>query len=130
MKVKVTFVRMYKKAGTGKTVFVYEVTGSKAGVEKYSEAKGDNLVIGDNGNPLWFTTNSVGKTGELVITDDGKTYVDQSELEMVASQVAQLGGNLGTAMAEAYAAKMVNSGNSSTAVSNSVKTGEGADLNK
>lgn len=116
-KVQIKFVRMYKKQGTGKTVFVYAVSGNKDAVERYAEAKGDNLVIDDDTQkPLWFTTNSVGKSAELTITAEGKMYVDQSEQEMLASQISQLGGNLGKALATEYAKKLVSGAQPSAVV--------------
>lgn len=94
-----------------KLVYRYAVKGTDAALERYREAQGEYLREDDTtGELLWFTTNFVGKRGKLIVTADDKIYADTSELEQQASLVAQLGGNLGAAVAAEIARQMVSGG--------------------
>lgn len=94
-----------------KLVYRYAVKGTDAALERYREAQGEYLREDDTtGELLWFTTSFVGKRGKLVVTADDKIYADTSELEQQASLVAQLGGNLGAAVAAEIARQMVSGG--------------------
>lgn len=94
-----------------KLVYRYAVKGTEAAMARYREAQGEYLREDDTtGELLWFTTNFVGKRGKLVVTADDKIYADTSELEQQASLVAQLGGNLGAAVAAEIARQMVSGG--------------------
>lgn len=93
-----------------KIVFRYAVSGSPDAIKAYEEAQGEYYREDDaTGEPLWFSLSFIGKTGTLVVTEDGKIYADTSELEQQASLVAQLGGNLGMAMATEIARQMTQS---------------------
>jgi hypothetical protein len=84
----------------GTLVFRYEVSGSPSALDAYEESQGQYYTVDDKTNaPMFFTPRFAGKTATLVVTDEGKAYVDMSELEQQASLVAQLGGSLGDAMA-------------------------------
>lgn len=97
MQVKLT--RSYRSQ-KGNTVFVYEVNGSEAQIEAYKAAQGKNYRETEDGIPLWFTVNCIGKRGELVITNAGKIVPDMSEFEQAASLVKQYGGNFGDILAQ------------------------------
>ena len=109
---KLTSVGQYRnKKGT--LVFRYKVSGSASALSAYEDAQGQYYTVDqDTGDVLFFTPRFAGKNATLIVTDEGKTYVDMSELEQQASMIAQFGGNLGQAMADAFAKKL--SGGSST----------------
>lgn len=105
-KLKLQSRGQYRNANR-KIVFRYAVSGTPDAIKAYEDAQGEYYREDDTtGEPLWFTTSFVGKTGILVVTEDGKIYADTSELEQQASLVAQLGGNLGVAMAAEIARQM------------------------
>ena len=88
----------------GTLVFRYAVSGSKAALEAYEDSQGEYYTVDDkSGEPLFFTPRFAGKKATLVVTDEGRAYVDMSELEQQASLISQFGGNLGQAMADAFA---------------------------
>jgi hypothetical protein len=92
-------------------VYRYAVKGNEADLARYREAQGEYYREDDKtGEAMYFNINFVGKTGTLIVTDDDKIYPDTSELEQQASLVAQLGGNLGAAMAAEIAKQMVSKG--------------------
>jgi hypothetical protein len=93
----------------GTLVFRYLVSGKPDALEAYEEAQGDYFVPNDDGIPLYLTSRAVMKGSDLVVTDQGKVYVDNSALEEQASLVAQLGGNLGQALAMEIAKSMAGS---------------------
>lgn len=95
----------------GNIVFRYAVTGNPQAMKAYEEAQGEYYTTDTStGEVLYFTTRFAGKTATLVVTEELKVYVDMSELEQQASFVAQLGGNLGEAMAREIAKKLASSG--------------------
>lgn len=103
-KLKLSIRGQYKN-GKGTTVFRYAITGSKDAVEAYQEAQDEGLQFTDesSGELIYLTSRFAGDNATLVVTDQGKIYVDMSKLEQQASLIAQLGGNLGQAMAEEVA---------------------------
>lgn len=115
-KLKATFVRQYRKAGTGRMVFVYAITGPEAEVKAYETAQGDNLINDETtGAPLMFTINpGPAKVNSVIITRAGQYRIDTSELDRTAALVAQYGGNFGQALAE-QAVKALNLNFGSTA---------------
>lgn len=115
----VNLKRSYKSKN-GNVVFVYEVSGSKSELEAYAEAQGEHHVEDtETGKPLWFTTRCVGQTGKLLITTNGNVVPDMSEFDQAASLAAQYGGNLGQALANGFAQKLLGTnrqaGNGTTA---------------
>ena len=91
----------------GTLVFRYAVTGSPTAMAAYEEAQGEYFTKDTTTDEvLYFTTRFCGKSATLVVTEDLKVYPDMSELEQQASFVAQLGGNLGEAMAAEIARKL------------------------
>jgi hypothetical protein len=103
----------------GTTVFRYSVHGKPEAIEAYEDAQGEYFVQDEKLGVLYFTPRYAGKTANLVVNDDtGKVYVDDSEMQKQASVVSQYGGNLGQAMAEAAAKKLMG-GTSSTSVTSS-----------
>lgn len=98
----------------GTLVFRYAVKGSASAMQAYEDAQGQYYVVDQDTNEvLFFTPRFAGKTATLIVTEEGKVYVDMSELEQQASLIAQFGGNLGQAMADAFTRKL--SGGSSSA---------------
>lgn len=97
----------YRKKETGNMVFRYMVTGPKVGMEAYEEVQGDYFIEDDeSGEVLYFTGRAVVPGSKLVVnTETEKIYVDDSEIQAQASIAAQLGGNLGEAIAKEMAAK-------------------------
>lgn len=98
---KATFVRQYRKAGTGRMVFVYAITGPADEVKAYETAQGDNLINDeDTGAPLMFTINPTpAKVNSVIITRAGQYRIDTSELDRAKALVEQYGGNFGDALA-------------------------------
>lgn len=95
----------------GTLVFRYAVSGAPDAMKAYEDAQGEYFTQdATTDEVLYFTTKFCGKTATLVVTEDGKIYPDMSELEQQASFVAQLGGNLGEAMAREIAKKLATSG--------------------
>jgi hypothetical protein len=91
----------------GNKVFVYAVSGTKEQLEKFKTASGEFYREDEQGNPLWFTTRSVGNAGELVITTNGKIVPDMSKFDQAASLAKQYGGNLGEELAKHAAAALL-----------------------
>jgi hypothetical protein len=107
---KLKFKRSYKSQ-SGKTVFVYQVTGKPADLESYKEFCGDNLREDDTtGAPLYFTTKFAGESSMLAPNQDGTAfYVDRSEDDKINSLIEQHAGTaLGTALANAKAQELLN----------------------
>lgn len=95
----------------------YTVEGSKAEINKYKKAQGEYFRVqkpSEGGHPLWFTTRFAGDVAELIITEGGNVIADQEEFNKQKMLVEQAGGNLGDALAEAFASKMVASATRST----------------
>lgn len=109
---KIKQTRSYIK--NGKPVFVYEVSGSKDAIAKYKELQGENYRETKDGVPLWFTIRSVGATGELVITTNGKIVPDMSAFHNAESLAKQFGGSLGNELAKVAAAQLLGTTNNST----------------
>ena len=106
-KIKIQFLSQYKNKN-GKTVFRYKLVANEEALDAYVEAQQEGLTIRDDeGNLIYLTTRFAGKTNTLVVTENGKIYVDNSELEQMASIVDQVGGKLGEAMAQEIARKLV-----------------------
>ena len=101
----------------GTLVFRYAVKGSPAAMQAYEDAQGQyHTVDQDTNEVLFFTPRFAGKNATLIVTDEGKVYIDMSELEQQASLISQFGGNLGQAMADAFARKL-SGGSANTPVS-------------
>ncbi len=113
--------RSYKRAGaSGKgptTVFVYAVTGSDEVIEQFKTIQGENYREDDDGNPLYFTTNSAGGSCDLIITRNNRIVVDMSRFDEAASLAKQYGGNLGQELARVAAEELMGSRTSSNASS-------------
>lgn len=109
----------------GTIVFRYAVKGTESALDAFEQAQGEYHVVDqDSGEVLYFTPRFAGKNATLIVTDEGKVYVDMSELEQQASLISQFGGNLGQAMADAFARKM--SGGSASASTKAPATDEPA----
>ena len=104
---KVTMQRSYKSKNGNRT-FVYTVTGSNAEMEAYKKAQGEYYREDEKTNQaLWFTTKCIGKTGTLLITDNGNIVPDMSEFDEAASLAQQYGGNLGEMLAREAAQRLL-----------------------
>lgn len=98
--------RSYTSKNGNKT-FVYSVAGTPDQIEKYKAIQGDNFREAEDGTPLWFTTRCIGSSGTLIITTNNRIVPDMSEYDQAASLASQYGGNLGQALANAAAEKLM-----------------------
>ena len=107
MSLSVQMQRSYKSKNGNRT-FVYTVSGKPSDIEAYREAQGEFYREDDKtNNPLWFTTKCIGKTGTLIITDNGNIVPDMSEYDEAASLAEQYGGNLGEMLAREAAQRLM-----------------------
>ena len=107
MSLSVQMQRSYKSKNGNRT-FVYTVSGKPSDIEAYREAQGEFYREDDKtNNPLWFTTKCIGKTGTLIITDNGNIVPDMSEYDEYASLAEQYGGNLGEMLAREAAQRLL-----------------------
>lgn len=107
MSLSVQMQRSYKSKNGNRT-FVYTVSGKPSDIEAYREAQGEFYREDDKtSNPLWFTTRCIGKTGTLIITDNGNVVPDMSEFDEAASLAEQYGGNLGEMLAREAAQRLL-----------------------
>ena len=83
----------------GNDTFVYTVDGTPAELAKFKEVKGEYFRDNEKGQALFFTSNYVGETCDLIITTNDNVVADTSEMKKMASLVKQAGGNLGDAIA-------------------------------
>ena len=105
----------------GTRVFRYCVKGSADAMKAYESAQGEYYIVDAvSGESLYFTPRFAGKNATLIVTEEGKVYVDMSELEEQASLIEQFGGNLGQASAHETAKAFVH-GKSATATAPSPK---------
>lgn len=105
----------------GTRVFRYCVKGSADAMKAYESAQGEYYIVDAvSGESLYFTPRFAGKNATLIVTEEGKVYVDMSELEEQASLIEQFGGNLGQAIANETAKAFVH-GKSATATAPSPK---------
>lgn len=96
-------------------VFRYSVSGSAEEMEAYAKAKGaNNRVDEKTGQTLFFSTKYVGDVVDLLILANGDVIIDTSELRKAEAIVASMGGDLGKALAEETARRLMggNHGNS------------------
>ena len=106
---KLKFKRSYR-AQSGKTVFVYLVSGKAADVEAYNNSCGDYLRTDDvTGQSLHFASTFAGNEATLVPNQEGdRYYIDRSEDDKVNSLIEQHAGTaLGAALAQAKAAELL-----------------------
>jgi hypothetical protein len=118
---KIKALRSYTSKN-GNKVFVYAVSGSKEQLEKFKQAQGDNYREAEDGTPLWFTTRSVGDSGELIITTTGKIVPDMSAFDNAASLAKQYGGNLGAELAKHAVEQLLGKGASNVSTPVEAKT--------
>lgn len=107
---KIVYKRSYKKLNKQNqpiVVFVYEVSGTEDMLLKYKELSGDHYRVSEEGVPVYFSTRFVGESGRLLITKNDKIVVDTSEFDKAMSIVQQYGGDLGAAMANMFAGKLI-----------------------
>jgi hypothetical protein len=73
---KLVKVNQYRSKA-GNLTFAYEVNGTKEELDQYAkikEAEGYEVILSDNGKPLYFTTQPIGQTAELAFNQDGTRY--------------------------------------------------------
>ena len=130
MSLSVQMQRSYKSKNGNRT-FVYTVSGKPSDIEAYREAQGEFYREDDKtNNPLWFTTKCIGKTGTLIITDNGNIVPDMSEYDEAASLAEQYGGNLGEMLAREAAQRLLGGRRSSSTSSSPAKdTDDNSDEN-
>lgn len=106
---QIKYLRSYTSKKGNKT-FVYAVSGTEAQLSAYAKAMGDNHRTDDEtGEPLWFTTRSIGNAGKLIITKNNKVVPDMSAFDQAASLAKQYGGNLGSELARIAAQALTGS---------------------
>lgn len=121
---KATFQRSYRKSGSANLVFVYALLNvTPAQKEEYMNNLGENYREDDKGNPLYFSTRYSGDNVTLIKTTNDRYVPDMSEFDKASSLASQYGGNFGTELAKAAAAKLV-SGQSQAQPANRVTTPE------
>lgn len=93
----------------GTRVYRYKVTGTADALASYKVAQGEFYREDqDTGDVLFFTHRFTNDNIELGIAQkSGKVYVDNSEYEKIASQVAAYGGNFGQELAKAKIAELM-----------------------
>jgi hypothetical protein len=106
---QISYLRSYTSKNGNKT-FVYAVSGTEAQLSAFKSAMADNYRTDDeSGEPLWFTTRSVGPKAKLIITKNNKVVPDMSAFDQAASLAKQYGGNLGTELARIAAQALTGS---------------------
>lgn len=105
----INYLRSYKKNRSGALVvmFVYMVTGTETELADYKAAQGEHYRESDDSEPLYFSNKFVGKSTKLIITAKNKVVPDTSMYDQAASLANQYGGNLGNAIATAYASQLI-----------------------
>lgn len=99
---------------TRTVVFRYSVTGTPEEMKAYADAKGKNHRIDDKTNQvLFFSTRYVGDVVDLLILANGDVIIDTSELRKAEAVVKSMGGDLGKAVAEETARRLMGSHNNS-----------------
>jgi len=95
-------------------VFRYSVSGTPEEMKAYADAKGKNHRVDDKtGQVLFFSTKYVGDVVDLLILANGDVIIDTSELRKSEAIVKSMGGDLGKAIAEETARRLMNNhGNS------------------
>lgn len=106
---QIKYLRSYTSKKGNKT-FVYAVSGTEAQLSAFKSAMADNYRTDDEtGEPLWFTTRSIGNAGKLLITKNNKVVPDMSAFDQAASLAKQYGGNLGSELARIAAQALTGS---------------------
>lgn len=96
----ISHVNTYTSKKTGKTMFVYEISGDEQSIQDYAESKGDFFVTDKKtGVPLYFTTRYEGKIAQLK-RGDKAWFVDQEYLTKLASLAKRFGLELAREMLE------------------------------
>ena len=103
-------IRSYRSKN-GNPTFVYGVSGSTEELAAFKAAQGEHFREDTKtGEPLWFTTRSVGNLGKLIITTKGNIVPDMSAFDQASSLAAQYGGNFGQELARQAAMAILNTG--------------------
>ena len=82
--------------GPDKTVFMYELEGTKEELAQYKEDRekdGNKFTLSDNGKPLYFTTKAFGQTGRIKRTINGHWLADTTNLLIAKSMAEQFGSS-------------------------------------
>jgi hypothetical protein len=124
---KIKLERSYRSKN-GNATFVYSVSGNASELAAYEEAQGEFYREDETtGQPLWFTTRCVGKTGSLIITTKGNIVPDMSAFDQASSIAAQYGGNFGQELAKQAAMDILGSKPSVEAPAASVEVSDDAE---
>jgi hypothetical protein len=92
---KISFVSTFRSSGKnnvatkGKLRFKYKVTGTKEELADFETSRGDFFIKDDDGTPLFNSLNYVGKSTNLVKTQDGRYIADTSALDTANSLAEQ-----------------------------------------
>lgn len=95
MQMKITFVSTFRSTGKnnsatkGKLRFKYKVTGTKQELADFEQSRGDYFIKDEDGTPLFNSLSYVGKSTNLVKTQDGRYIPDTSALDTANSLAEQ-----------------------------------------
>jgi hypothetical protein len=73
----------------GKIRYRYTVKGTEEALEAYREAQGDYYAESEDGTPLFYSANFVGKRSKIQITDKGQIISGSTQLDMLNSLAEQ-----------------------------------------
>lgn len=128
-----------KKVGSyrnekGTLVFRHEVSGTPEELAAYKKAQGEFYRESEDERkvPMWFSSRFYGNTVKLGISQkSGQVFADTSEFDAAASLANQFTGNLGTAIANQLAAKILgNLGGNTVAAEAPVEAASAEGLDK
>jgi hypothetical protein len=80
----------------GQIRYRYSVKGTEENLEAYREAQGEYYAETEDGVPLFFTSQFLGKRSKIQITDKGQIVSGSTELDMLNSLAMQYPALAGT----------------------------------
>jgi hypothetical protein len=92
---RITFERTFRSTGKnnpaskGKLRFSYKVTGTKEELVDFETSRGDFFIKNEDGTPLFNSLQYVGKSTNLVKTQDGRYIADTSAIDTANSLAEQ-----------------------------------------
>lgn len=102
LKLKRNYPKVNATTGNVNMVYVYEVTGTKAELDKYCEimTAGNHTCKDEDGTVLYFTVRAVPPGAPLQISIKGKIYVDTLRYDLAQQMIKQYPGKLGEKLAD------------------------------
>jgi hypothetical protein len=92
---KITFKRTFRSTGKnnpaskGKLRFGYEVSGTKEELADFEASRGDFFIKDEDGTPIYNSLQYVGKSTNLIKTQDGRYIADTSAIDTANSLAEQ-----------------------------------------